>query len=763
MSTAHDPIFSGLNDQQKLAVETLKGPVLILAGAGSGKTRTITHRIAYLMEQGVPAWQILAVTFTNKAAKELKERIARILHIATGDDPSSPLDPGMKEGGKLPVSGTFHSICARILRRDIEHIGRNRSFVIYDSDDQDKLMTHVLRDMKIAPEELKPRAALGRVSAFKSEAVRVDQAKSRATSYSEIKMADIYSLYQKRLVESNALDFDDLLLETVRLFEERPDILARYQNTWRFLHVDEYQDTNRVQYLFISMLAKAHHNLCVIGDPDQSIYAFRGADIRNILDFQREYKDAVAIKLERNYRSTQQVLDAADGVIAANPGRPPKKMWTDRTDGAKVNLQEVIDERRESEEAVRIALKNKQEGIPLAEQVILYRTNAQSRLFEEACLRAGVPYRIFGGLKFYARREVKDVLAYLYVVLNPSDTVSMLRIINVPSRKIGDTTLSRLQNFCNERSLTLKQAFKHIEMVEGIAEPAKERIAAFGTIIDEAQAMSQTTPVSEVAFWLIRKTGMEKWVRDDTEEGETRWENVLELLSVTKKYDALPPHESLTSFLEEVALVSEVDRMTEGHDALTLMTLHLCKGLEFRSVCIAGCEEGLLPHSSATFDNEQMQEERRLLYVGMTRAKEKLTLLHAMSRTLWGKNQSNPRSRFLDDIPHEVLEVKSDEIQSKYGWLTSSNPKSPSPFGRGAGGEGARNEFSQEAPAEDANQDWLQHLEESIGEGCRIEHRTLGRGLVLKRSGDIVEVRFDAGAVKKLALGIAPIKIAMED
>ncbi len=740
-----DPIFAGLNDQQKLAVDTLKGPLLILAGAGSGKTRTITHRIAHLIAQGIPAWQILAVTFTNKAAKELKERIARILKLT---------DPAGTEATHLPVSGTFHSISARILRRDIEQIGRNRSFVIYDSDDQQKVVLSVLKQMQIAPEELKPRTALAHISALKSEGVRVDKAKSRALSHTELRMAEIYALYQKELLQSNALDFDDLLMETVRLFEERPDVLSRYQNTWRFLHVDEYQDTNHPQYRFISLLAAAHRNLCVIGDPDQSIYSFRGADIRNILDFKREYPDAVSIKLERNYRSTQQILDAADAIISANPNRPAKKMWTDRTDGAKVNLQEVTDERRESEVAVKNILAFKAQGIALADQVILYRTNAQSRLFEEACLRAGLAYRILGGLKFYARKEVKDVLAYLFVVLNPNDTISLLRIINVPSRKIGETTIARLQNFCNERSLSLWQAMQHIEMVDGITDATKHRIADFTVIIENLQRLSINAPVSEVASSVILRTGMEKWVKDDTEEGKTRWENVLELLSVTKKYDYLPPQESITSFLEEVALISEVDKLDQGnHDAVTLMTLHLCKGLEFACVTIAGCEEGILPHSSATFDRQQMEEERRLLYVGMTRAKQHLSLLHAVSRTLWGKSQSNPRSRFLDDLPQNVIDVKSEEITSKYGWLTSSALKKtwwqPAP----------RNEFSQEAPEGDANQDWLGHIEEEIDAGTKIEHRTLGLGTVLQKSGDIVEVKFDSGLTKRLALGIAPIKI----
>ncbi len=759
MTADPNAILTGLNKEQQEAVNTLSGPLLILAGAGSGKTRTLTHRIANLIANGIPAWQILAVTFTNKAAAEMKERISKILHITTGDSPL-PSGEGLgvrAGGGKLPASGTFHSICTRILRRDIEHIGRSRSFVIYDADDQEKVMKEVLKEMRIAPEEIKPRTALAIIGQYKCEAVSPAEARSKATSHTEVKAAEIFTKYQAQLLASNALDFDDLINEAVRLFRERPDILKRYQNTWRYLHIDEYQDTNHAQYLFISLLAKEHKNLCVIGDPDQSIYAFRGADIRNILDFTSEYPGAKSIKLEQNYRSTQQILDAADAVIAVNPNRPQKKMWSDRSDGAKIDLKEVIDERREAEEAIRTAIARKAAGVPLREQVILYRTNAQSRLFEESCLRAGIPYRILGGLKFYARREVKDVLAYLHAILNPDDVVSLLRIINVPPRKIGDTTLGHLRNFAAQRTLTLWQTMQHIPMVEGITEGAKNLLGDFTALIDAGRKRAETMVVSALTEWVIEKTGMERYLRDQTEEGEERWRNVLELLSVTKKYDGLPPQESLMNFLEEVALVSEVDKLIDGtKDALTLMTLHLCKGLEFSSVIVVGCEEGLLPHSSATFDRAQMEEERRLLYVGMTRAKDTLTLLHAMSRTLWGNTQSNPRSRFLDDLPTTVINPQSDVLESKYAWLSA--PRSGSGSGSGSGKpKHVVNEFNQ-----DTNDDWLQHVEEDILEGMRIVHKILGQGTVLRRSGDIIEVRFDAGSTKKLALGIAPIRIVQD-
>ncbi len=745
-----DALTTGLNPEQLRAATFVDGPLLILAGAGSGKTKTITHRIAYLLSKGVPAWNILAVTFTNKAAGELKERIARMLHLSDGSE-ASP--------SSLPVSGTFHSLCMRILRRDSEAIGRERSFVIYDTDDQLKAMDTALKALSIAPEELKPRTALSQVSIWKSEAISPSEARTQASSYALARMVDIYTRYQDILRQANAMDFDDLLIETLRLFRERPEVLARYQNTWKYIHVDEYQDTNRVQYLLISLLAEAHKNLCVIGDPDQSIYAFRGADIRNILNFQSEYPDATSITLEQNYRSTQQILDAADAVIAVSPGRPPKKMWTDQTDGRKIHLEEVGDERAEATQVLKYVLAQKTAGVPLSEQVVLYRTNAQSRLFEEACLRFGVPYRILGGVKFYARKEVKDILAYLFVTLNPDDTISLLRILNVPARKIGDTTVMRLQNFCNERSLSLWQAIRHIEMVDGLNEPTRLRLQNFASIIDRARLKMSEVTVHDLADFLLQAIGFEQYIRDHTEEGEERWRNVQELLTVMKKYDHLQGMEGLTSFLEEVALISEVDKLdADDRDSLTLMTLHLCKGLEFTSVALVGCEEGLLPHSSSLFDSAQVEEERRLLYVGMTRAKKYLALFHAMSRSMWGNTQVNARSRFLDSIPASLLNVANPVLESKYGWLTSSQkkPSSFSSFGSSATtpAPSSFNEFNQELPESDDDSSF-----ELIEEGTIIEHKTLGRGVVLDRSGDIAEIQFESGAKKRLALNIAPVRV----
>ncbi|MDO8649019.1 MAG: UvrD-helicase domain-containing protein [Candidatus Peregrinibacteria bacterium] len=759
MKTVAHPILKGLNAPQQQAVETVEGPVLILAGAGSGKTRALTHRIAHLMGQGVAPWQILAVTFTNRAATEMKERIRSLLHITEGID---LVEVGMGSG-RMPTMGTFHSICARILRRDIEHLGRDRRFVIYDSSDQETLMKKVLKAMNIDEKELKPRAALGYIGRFKSEAMSPKEAAVQATTARMQHVIRAYERYQAALREANALDFDDLILETVRLFHEVPDVLARYQNTWKYLHVDEYQDTNHAQYLFISLLAEKHRNLCVIGDPDQSIYAFRGADIRNILEFTHEYPNALRIKLEQNYRSTQPILTAANAIIAANPNRPEKEMWTERKDGPQVVVHEVRDERREAEEVVKQADLMRASGTPLKDQAILYRTNAQSRLFEEACLRAGIPYRIVGGVKFYARKEVKDVLAYLYAILNPHDTLSLLRILNVPARKIGTTTLEHLQVFSVREKLPLWETLQNADDVPGLQESVRARILTFVSLLEKYRALSHQQPVSALTVSLLEDIGMEKWLRDDTEEGETRWENVQELLSVMHKYDALDAQTSLTSFLEEVALISEVDSLTGNKDdALTLMTLHLCKGLEFEHVMVAGCEEGIFPHSSSMFDKEQLEEERRLMYVGMTRAKTQLRIFFAQSRMLWGSVQANAPSRFLDDLPDAVTERRSDDVLSAFAWATTRAQKNlgaalDEPIvhtEERAHASIGDIEFNQDIVFEEKPTD-----EGAFQEGVRIMHPSFGTGTVVSRRGDVVDIRFDNGSKKSFALSIAPLKL----
>lgn len=754
MTVAKSPadfLVDPLNDPQREAVLHSQGPLLILAGAGSGKTRALTHRIARLMRDGVAPWQVLAVTFTNKAAQQMKDRITNLLHISEGQDLSAW---GSKQG-KLPTMGTFHSICVRILRRDIERLGRDRHFVIYDQDDQEKLMKEILKELKIDDAILKPRAGLSYLTRFKSEAVYPKQVTDEATSDRMHQIASVYKRYQQRLAESNALDFDDLILETVRLFTECPDVLDRYQEMWRFLHVDEYQDTNHAQYLFITLLAQKYRNLCVIGDPDQSIYGFRGADIRNILEFESDYPDAKRIKLEQNYRSVQPILTAADTVIAANPNRPEKRMWTERKDGALVVVHEVRDEQREAEEAIRAVKERNAEGISLKDQVILYRTHAQSRLFEEACMREGLPYRIIGGVKFYARREVKDVLAYLHVILNPQDTLSLLRIINVPSRKIGDVTLGRLQAHASAKKLNLWDTLNDVANIPDLEDGVRMRITKFTELIEQHRTLAQTFVVSALTEQLLSDLKLKEWLTDDTDEGEERWENVLELLSVMHKYDALDPRTALTSFLEEVALVSAVD-VAEHGDALTLMSLHLCKGLEFEHVIVAGCEEGLLPHSSSLFDREQLEEERRLLYVGMTRAKSHLKLLFTQSRFLWGNRQNNAPSRFLDDLPDDVIERRSDDLLSAFSWSAAEGEEKARSSGTAV--EPYRQhadvsvEFNQDGGADEASQDPFE-------KGVRIAHPVFGEGIITARRGDVVEVKFDSGQKKSFALSIAPLKV----
>ncbi|MDA0375864.1 MAG: UvrD-helicase domain-containing protein [bacterium] len=755
MPTAKELITANLNKPQCQAVMQTEGPVLILAGAGSGKTRALTHRIAKLIDDGVPPWQILAVTFTNKAATEMKERIENLLHITEGTE----LSQWHMNAGKMPVMGTFHSVCARILRRDIDKIGRDRTFVIYDTDDQKRLMKEVLREMNVDEQELKPKAALGYISRFKSEALSPKQAEAQASTPRMQHVVTAYKKYQKALSDANALDFDDILLETVRIFTEVPEVLERYQNTWKYIHVDEYQDTNHVQYLLITLLAKKHQNLCVIGDPDQSIYAFRGADIRNIMEFEKEYPNAKRIKLEQNYRSTQPILDAADGVIDANPNRPEKKMWTENTEGSNVIIQELSDEKKEALEAVKAADEmHRKKGINLSDQVIVYRTNAQSRLFEEACLKNGIPYRILGGVKFYARKEVKDILSYLHVILNPYDTISLLRIINIPSRKIGLTTIAKLQVFASSNDMTLWDTLNIVHQIQEINEPTKEHLQKFVELILQYQEKSKTEVVAELSGHLIHAIDIEHWLKDDTEEGENRWGNVQELLSVMHKYDALEAQSSLMSFLEEVALVSEVDKLQDqASDALTLMTLHLCKGLEFEHVIMAGCEEGIFPHANSLFDKDQLEEERRIMYVGMTRAKKHLRMTYARTRMLWGQTQSNAPSRFLDDIPDAVTERRSDELLSAFSWASQKGEQ------RSGSGVQPYKQKSDDITIEfDQDTDFSSgnfNQDNELAEGSRVEHPTFGKGTVMTLRGDIVEINFDIGQKKTLVMSIAPLKL----
>ncbi|MBI5422044.1 UvrD-helicase domain-containing protein [Candidatus Peregrinibacteria bacterium] len=721
--------LEGLNTEQRLAAETLTGPLLIVAGAGSGKTRALTFRIANMISQGVAKpWQILAVTFTNKAAQEMKTRVERLLekHFP-GHDPKN-----------VPTIGTFHSICARILRTHPEMIGREKSFVIYDDHDSESLVKRIMKERMVDEERIKPRAVMGAISNSKNRVRSAENLMKMATRPFDKTVAEIYAEYEKRLKQNNALDFDDLLLCAVRLFQEQPQVLDYYQEKWRFISVDEYQDTNHVQYILTKLLASKYRNLCVIGDSDQSIYGFRGADISNILDFEKDYPDAKLIKLEQNYRSTQSILDAADSIIEKNKQRKSKKMWTEQKGGDPIQIWHLGSEYEEAERITQeIERLRREEGAKLNDIVTLYRTNAQSRVLEEALLKSGLPYKVIGGVRFYARKEVKDILAYLRIVLNPQDSDALLRIVNVPSRKIGATTLQKLQAFAMGRSLTLGEMMKHIDMVTELPDSARSRLSQFWNLVERWKERSQKIVVSELLKEIIRDIGYKEFLTDGTEEGEMRYDNILELVSVSGKYDGLEPHESLSSFLEEVALVAETDKINREEDALTLMTLHSVKGLEYPYVFIAGCEENLFPHSRTMFNPEEMEEERRLMYVGVTRAMKRLYLVAAKQRQIFGEYQHNPISRFIHDIPEHLSERVGVEKSRVELFRVSEHDQRP------------KEEIMVRLTAE-----------QKFKDGDHVRHASFGEGIVVERRGDLVTIAFldKLWGIKKFAANIAPLE-----
>jgi DNA helicase II / ATP-dependent DNA helicase PcrA len=660
-------ILGRLNPEQARAVTTTEGPVLILAGAGSGKTRVLAHRIAYLVGvKRVAPWRILAVTFTNRAAGELRERIIRLVG----------------EPGKEVQAGTFHSICARVLRRDGEAIGLDRRFVIYDTEDQQQLMKQVLREEGLeAKGETRPQVILGAISRAKNDMLDPGEIPPlRLATGVTVQIARLARLYEAALKKANALDFDDLLLDAVRLFDESPQTLARYHERWRYLHVDEYQDTNRPQYLWIRALAKQHRNLAVVGDDDQSIYGWRGADIRNILDFERDWPDATVIKLEQNYRSTQLILDAAHSVVSKNVARTDKKLWTKNDRGRLIERFEAYNEEEEAEWIVRrveeltgtrgSALTRRADdgdAVKLRDIAILYRTNAQSRAIEEACLRYGIRYQVVGGTRFYSRREVKDALAYLRVLRSDADSVSFERVINVPARAIGDKTVGVIRAFVAREGvpywLGLERAGEG--EVPELAGRARAAIAEFVALIRRVRSRVGVLPLPELLDDVLERSGYRAMLADGTEEGEERWANLLELREVTTRYDDLSAEDALDRLLEETALVADQDSYQSDADMLSLITLHAAKGLEFQVVFIAGLEESLFPTGRAVEaeggfnpDPRPMEEERRLAYVGMTRARQRLYLSHAWQRATRrgpGTSWMAEPSRFLLEIPADLM------------------------------------------------------------------------------------------------------------
>ncbi len=654
-------ILARLNPEQARAVATVDGPLLILAGAGSGKTRVVAHRVAYLVGVcGVAPWRILAVTFTNKAAAEMRERIIALV--------------GADDGRKVEM-GTFHALCARILRRDGAAIGISPRFVIYDTDDQQSLMKQVFRelDLPVQGGVLRPRTVLEAISRAKNNLETVEDLVDGATTHVEREVARIATRYAERLRAAGALDFDDLLVETVRLLETQPDVLARYQARWRYLHVDEYQDTNAAQYRIVRALAAAHHNLCVVGDDDQSIYAWRGADLRNILDFERDEPGATVVKLEQNYRSTQLILDAAHAVVTRNEDRKDKKLWTERSGGRPIQRFEAYNEEEEAEWIARqveallggrtatlTRRADEADHLRPKEIAVLYRTNAQSRAIEEAFLRYGIRYQLIGGTRFYQRREVKDALAYLRVLRSDTDEVSFERIVNLPARGIGDRTIEVLRIAAAEPEQTVWSALERAAAGEllVLAPRARAAVADFVALVRRLRSRIGILGLPELLDDVLEASGYRAMLADGTEENEERWRNLLELRTVTTRYDDLAPEDALDRLLEETALVADQDSYESDADAVTLITLHAAKGLEFGAVFISGMEEGVFPHSRALDDEKQLEEERRLAYVGITRAKERLFVSHAWQRATWGPGSGGPSvpSRFLFEIPADLME-----------------------------------------------------------------------------------------------------------
>lgn len=738
----------GLNEGQMKAVFQTEGPVLILAGAGSGKTKTLTHRIAYLLsEKHVSPDRILAVTFTNKAAGEMRERVQKLLAEAESEP----------DGWRIAAPshmGTFHSICVRILRREIDKLGVDQRFNVVDADDQITLVKKAMKALEISVDNIKPRSVLEAISRAKSSEIDEERFVLEAGSYYEEIVAKIYAFYQKSLRDMGALDFDDLIGFTVKLFREHPDVLERYQESFWYILVDEYQDTNPLQYRLVSQLAAKYRNLFVIGDDYQSIYGWRQADIKNILNFEKDYPEAVVITLDRNYRSTQIILDAADGVISKNVHQRHKKLWTEVVEGSLVSLYPAMDEEDEAKfvsgEIKKAIVAGKHPG----DFAILYRTNAQSRSVEDAFLRANIPYRIVGGLKFYNRKEVKDMLAYLRLLQNPNDTLSIARVVNEPKRGIGEKTLGMWLSFAEERGRDPLSVGMTIGDGSGLRDTKVKTIeefcGLFGKWRNEMDTNIELT-LPQLMEGVGRESGYLASLSDGTTEGETREENVRELWSVAQKYGAMASSQALSLFLEEVALASDTDDLDERQDSVHLMTVHSSKGLEFPVVFLIGLEEGIFPHSRSHVSPAELEEERRLMYVGITRAKEKVHLLYAEQRTIFGSTQVNPPSRFIEEIPKHLIE-EVGRTESEHSFFSRS-PKQK--FFSGVAKK--RQSFLKVSDTEAMSEGEKLGVGD-VRPGDTVSHPQFGSGIVLSIAGTLITVAFKQSGVKKMMLGVAPLR-----
>lgn len=756
-------IYDTLNPMQKEAVLHTEGPLLVLAGAGSGKTRVLTHRIAYLIEEkGVNPWNILAITFTNKAAGEMRERVDRL--VGFGAD-------------SIWVS-TFHSTCVRILRRHIESLGYTTNFTIYDSDDQKTLMRQVLKSLDLDPKVYKDRAMLGIISTSKNELISAAEFEAGSNGdFRQKKVASVYKEYQSRLKKNNALDFDDLIMKTVQLFESNAEVLNYYQERFKYILVDEYQDTNTAQFKLVSLLAGKYRNLCVVGDDDQSIYKFRGANIENILNFEKAYPGARVIKLEQNYRSSQNILNAANEVIRHNRGRKDKTLWTANEEGPLVLFKQFDNASEEAEAIVRDILNSPADYQDCA---VLYRTNAQSRLIEEKCLKHNVPYRMVGGVNFYQRKEIKDVLAYLKTIANGRDDLSALRVINVPKRGIGATSLSRIQAFASEHGFGIYDAFCRAKAVPGLGKAA-EKVLGFTAQIEDFRDRIQEEAYSihDLIEDVLDETGYLKELEAEGEiEYQTRLENIEELINKAVSFEGEHEHSDLSEFLEEVALVADVDRMDDSENRVTLMTLHSAKGLEFPRVYLSGMEDGLFPSmmSISTDDKEDVEEERRLCYVGITRAQKFLMMTAARQRMVNGETRYSKVSRFVDEIPGHLLDSEKLEPRLSSGRSSSDFDDSALPWGKpsmrsagissfGPGNNAYASKTAQPATKPGFGKAFTVEKTDSLNykEGDRVSHIKFGEGQVMeiKDGGRDYEVtvNFDKAGVKKMFASFAKLKL----
>ena len=706
----NNDILVGLNDSQREAVLHTEGPVLILAGAGSGKTKTLTHRIAHLVATGTPTSSILAVTFTNKAAKEMRERLA----LLTGDDHMNR--------SFMPWMGTFHSVCVRMLRMDGEHIGVPRNFIIVDESDRQSLVKQALKKLGINDKATSPKAVSGAISSAKNDMVSPEDYAAVAHLPLQRVVAEVYPVYEKLKQQAGALDFDDLIGETVRMLRSSSELRDVWRNRFEHILIDEYQDTNAAQYSLIKLLINDKKNICVVGDDWQSIYSWRGADFTNILNFERDFPGSKVIKLEQNYRSTQPILDAANNVITKNQKRSDKKLWTDKSHGQPVRVLHVSSEIHEAESVVTRIKQAVEMGVrSYSEYAVLYRTNAQSRAVEELSIRYGVPYRIVGGTRFYDRKEIKDIIAYLRLLYQPNDRPSFSRIINTPTRGIGPTSVTKFLEWQEQTSMNLLDAALSADLCMGLTGRAKNSLSAFGEAMLKLQAEMGHTPLAEMVELIIKRFDYLTYLDDKSMQAEDRIENVRELVSDAKERFDL----DVAGYLEELALISDLDTADESQDAITLMTLHAAKGLEFPVVFIVGLEESIFPHSRALYDANEMEEERRLCYVGMTRAREELYLTTASSRMLFGTRQSNPPSRFLSEI--DTIEVASAVQAPSFG---ASNLDEPA------------YEYEDRVDLEIGN---------------KVRHQVFGKGVVTEIDGTVVGVRFEGKGIKKLNVAFAPL------